>query len=155
MTRNILENASPAQRLALRRQLAAWSDGAQKRAATFAEQNRELLGRRIGGAQLSGLNNIAQSAPWFEDLKQFARHQGDKAERAGHYDVQEYWAAMRKQFEGLEPEAWQLGERAGLALPAGNSPVRESKEAMNEVYLMLAREWVQHLWAHSLLVGRY
>ena len=49
----------------MRSLVAAWSDRAQKQAAGPAERFRDLLGRRIGTAQLSGLNNIAHAAASF------------------------------------------------------------------------------------------
>jgi len=141
------------QQLELRRRLAAWSDRAQKSATAMAEQYHDLLGRKIGNAQLSGLNNIAQSAPSFDDVKEFVQHQGEKAERAGRSEVKEYWDAVGKALTGLEDEAWKLAQEAGLPVPPRNSRPRELKAALNDVYLMLAREWVQHFAAHSLMIA--
>jgi hypothetical protein len=154
MASSLLEQATPAQRLALRRRLATWSDFAQKAAAGLAEQYRDLLGRRIGNAQLAGLNNMAQSSPSMEDVKEFIKHQGDKAERAGRFDVKEYWDAVGKSVETLENEAWAVASEAGLDMPAKNSKPKELKAALEDVYLALAKEWVQHFVAHSLMVAR-
>ncbi len=154
MTTNALAEATPAQRLAFRQRLAVWSDSAQKPTSALAERHRDLLGRRIGNAQLSGLNNIAQSAPSFENVKEFTRHQGEKAERAGRYDVKEYWDAIGKALEGLEKEAWAVASDAGLSVPPKNSSAKELKAALNDVYLMLAQEWVQHFVAHSLMAAQ-
>jgi hypothetical protein len=140
-----------AQRLALQRRLAMWSDRAQKPAAELAEQYQDLLGRRIGNAQLSGLNNIVQSAPSFDQVKEFVKHQGDKAERAGRYDVKEYWDAVGKALGELEGQAWELANEAGLPVPPKSSKPKELKAALNDIHLMLAQEWVQHLAAHSLV----
>ena len=153
MTANVLAQATPAQRLALRQHLAAWSDNAQKSASALAERHRDLLGRRIGNAQLSGLNNIAQSAPSFENVKEFARHQGEKAERAGRYDVKEYWDAVGKALEALEKEAWTFASNAGLVMPPKDSKPQVLTKALNEIYIMLAQEWVQHFVAHSLMIA--
>ena len=142
------------QQLELRRRLAAWSDREQKSAAALAEQFRDLLGRRIGNAQLSGLNNMAQSAPSFDDVKEFVQHQGEKAERAGRFEVKEYWEAVGKALTGLEEEAWKLANEAGLPVPPRNGKPKDLKAALNDVYLMLAREWVQHFAAHSLMIAR-
>ena len=144
-------SSKAAQRLALRQRLAAWSDRSQKPAAELAEQYRELLGRRIGNAQLSGLNNIAQSAPSFDQVKEFVKHQGDKADRAGRYDVKEYWDAVGKALGELEGQAWELANEAGLPVPPKGSKPKELKVALNDIYLMLAQEWVQHFAAHSLM----
>ena len=144
-----------AQRLALRRRVAAWSDRKQKSAVALAEQYRDLLGgRHIGNAQLSGLNNVAQAAPSFDDVKKFVEHQGEKAERAGRFDVREYWGALGKALGELEGEAYTLAGEADWPLPLKGSKPRELKEVLNEVYLWLAREYVQHLVAHSIMIGK-
>jgi hypothetical protein len=154
MAGTLLEQVTPAQHLALRHQLAIWSDHAQRSAAGLAERYQDLLGRRIGNAQLSGLNNIAQSAPSFDDVKEFVAHQGVKADRAGRFDVKEYWEAVGKALESLEHEAWTVASEAGLDVPAKNSKPKELKAALDDVYLELAKEWVQHFVAHGLMVAR-
>lgn len=154
MAGTLLENATPAQRLAWRRRITTWSDNIQKSAATLADQYRDLLGRRIGNAQLSGLNNIVQSAPLFDHVKEFVRHQGEKAERAGRFDVKQYWDQIGQALNGLEAEAWKLANEAELPVPPKSSKPKELKLALNDAYLMLAREYVQHLVSHSLMVAR-
>ena len=143
-----------AKQLAIQRSIAAWSDRAQRQAAALAEKYRDLLGRPIGNAQLSGLNNIAQSAPSFEDVKNFVNHQGAKAERAGRYEVKEYWDAVGKELDGLKEEAWRLGASAGLPVPPKGSKPKELKQALDWLYLRLTREYVQHFVSHSLLVAQ-
>ena len=143
-----------AQRLALRRLLAAWSDRIQKNAVAQAEQYRDLLGRRIGGAQLSGLNNIVRSAPSFEKVKDFVRHQGEKAERAGRSDVHQYWTAVERALHALEDEAWKLASDAGLPVPPKHAKPKQLREALGWLYLELAQEYVQHLVAHSVMLSR-
>ncbi len=143
-----------AQQLALRAQVAAWSDRAQRPAAALAEQFRDLLGKRIGSAQLSGLNNIAQSAPSFDDVKDFVKHQGDKAEHAGRFDVKEYWDAVGKALVGLEDEAWKMANDARLSVPPKGSKPKQLREALDWLYLRLAREYVQHFVAHSIMLSR-
>ena len=141
-----------AQQLALRRRIAAWSDRQQKPASALAEQFRDLLeGRRIGNAQLSGLNNIAQSAPSFDTVKEFVRHQGEKAERAGRFEVKEYWDAIEKALAGLEEEAWKLAQESGLPVPPKGGKPRELRQALDWLYLRLGQEYVQHFVAHSML----
>lgn len=154
MGASLLDQATPAQRLALRHRLAAWSDSAQKNAAGLAEQYRDLLGRRIGNAQLSGLNNIAQSSPSMAEVREFAAHQGEKAERAGRFDVKEYWEAIGKALDTIENAAWTVASEAGLAVPPQGSKPKERKAALEEVQLALTKEWVQHFVAHSLMAIR-
>lgn len=140
------------QKLRLRKGIAMWSDQAQPLAAQVAVAYQGLLPKRIGMAQLSGLNNMAQSAPAYDDVKDFVAHQGEKAERAGRTDVKEYWDAVAKVLVSLEQAAWTVASDAGLPVPPKASKPKELKAALNEVYLMLAQEWVQHLIAHSLMI---
>lgn len=154
MAETLLAKATPAQRLRLGRLLASWSDRVQINCAALAEQYRDLLGRRIGNAQFSGLYNIVHSAPSFSDVTKFVAHQGNKAERAGRFDVKEYWDAIGIALVALESEAWSLGHEAGLPVPTHNSKPKVLKAALDDMYLMLAREWVQHVVAHSLMVNR-
>lgn len=119
----------------------------------LAEQFRDLLGRRIGNAQLSGLNNIVQSAPSFDQVKKFIEHQGKKAERAGRFDVKEFWEAVGKALARLEDEAWRLANEAGLSVPPKGSKPHELRRALDPLFLRLAREYVQHFVAHSIMLS--
>lgn len=125
----------------------------QKPASGLAEQFRDLLGRRIGNAQLSGLNNIVQSAPSFDQVKKFVEHQGKKSERAGRFDVKEFWEAVGKALAGLEDEAWRLANEAGLSVPPKGSKPSEVRRALDPLFLRLAREYVQHFVAHSSMLS--
>lgn len=149
-----LAQATPAQRLRLGRLLASWSDRIQINCSALAEQYRDLLGRRIGNAQFAGLNNIVQSAPSFGEVKKFVTHQGDKAERAGRYDVKEYWDAVEKGLTDLEEEAWKLASEAGLSVPPRDGKRNQITTALDDMYLLVAREWIQHLVAHSLMLAK-
>jgi hypothetical protein len=124
----------------------------EKPASGLAEQFRDLLGRKIGNAQLSGLNNIVQCAPSFDQVKKFVEHQGKKAERAGRFDINEFWEAVGKALAGLENEAWKLATEAGLSVPPKGSKPHELRRALDPLFLRLAREYVQHFVTHSLLV---
>lgn len=154
MTDTALVQATPAQRLRLGHLLAGWSDRVQINCAALADRYRDLLRRRVGNAQLSGLHNIVQSAPSFSDVKQFVTHQGNKAERAGRFDVKEYWHAVEKGLTDLEEEAWKLASEAGLSVPPRDSKRKQITTTLDDMYLLVAREWVQHLVAHSLMVSR-
>ena len=139
--------------LALRARIAAWSDRQQKPAAALAERFRDLLGRRIGNAQLAGLNNIVLAAPSFENVKEFVKWQGVKAERAGRFDVKEYWDAVGETLNKLEDEAWKLASEAGLSVPPKGSKPKQLREALDWLYLRLGKEYVQHLVAHSIMLS--
>ena len=143
-----------AQQLLLRSLVAAWSDQMQKPASGLAEQFRDLLGRKIGNAQLSGLNNIVQCAPTFDDVKKFVEYQGAKAERAGRFDVKEFWEAVGKALAGLEGEAQRLVTEAGLSVAPKGSKPRETRRTLDPLFLRLAREYVQHFVAHATMLSR-
>ncbi len=138
---------APARTLLLRQQLAAWSDRAQLEAATLADSYRDLLPRQITNTQLAGLQNIVQAAPSYGKIKRFVEHQGDKATRAGRDDVADYWKVVLKALNGLRREGEQL-----LDSVPGGPPLntREGKQLADEWHCRLAREFVQHLVAHSL-----
>jgi hypothetical protein len=131
--------------LTLRRLVAAWSDRIQGEAAKFADRRRDLLPRRITNSQLYGLTNVVRSARCFADIQRFVRHQGEKAERAGRLDVQDYWTEMEKVLGDLRADARQLQQQSG-PLPAE----ADEKSTLDELHRQLAGEFVQHLIAHSL-----
>ena len=132
----------PARTLALRRELAAWSDGVQDEAAELAGGYRDLLAKRITNAQLSGLQNVVQAALSFHTIKRFVAHQGEKARRNNRYDVQDYWSTVGKALEGLRRPAEEIWTKVYDAAP--------SRQELNTWHCRLAQEFVQHLVAHSL-----
>ena len=138
---------APARALALRRKLAEWSDRAQRDAATLAESYRDLLPRQITNAQLNGLQNIVLSAPSFGQIKDYLENQGNKASRAGRDEVADYWQAVQKVLNGLRSESDQW-----LGSVPGGPPLTtaEGRQLADEWHRRLAREYVQHLVAHSL-----
>ncbi len=140
---------APARALVLRQRLAAWSDRAQRDAVELAESYRDLLPRQITNAQLNGLQNIVLSAPSFSEIKRYVENQGNKASRAGRDDVADYWKAMLKTLNNLRSESEQL-----LGSVPGGPPLTsaEGRQLADEWHRRLAREFVQHLVAHSLWV---
>jgi len=140
---------APTRALALRQRLAAWSDWAQHDAVELAESYRDLLPRQITNAQLNGLQNTVLSAPSFGQIKDHLENQGNKASRAGRDDVADYWKAMLKALSSLRSESEQLlGSVPGGPLLTS----AEGKQLADEWHRRLAREFVQHLVAHSLWV---
>lgn len=154
MANNILDPESPLHRQILRDQIDAWSDQIQKHASDLAEQHRDLLPKSIGNAQLSGLSNIVASERYFEQVKKFTRHQGAKAEKKADRDVQAYWKAVGEALEQLANQVEEVIHVTGLALPPKENRPKEMKTFLNEQHLLLAREWVQHFVAQSLLLSR-
>ncbi len=145
---NGLETLEPPARLALRRQLAAWSDDIEPRAVRFVEQYRDLLPRRITNAQLSGLENVVGQASTYREIRAFLDNRADRANRAGRLDVAAYWNALSEALNALKGEA----ERLGMATFADLND-RQRRTAVDELHVRLVREYVQHLIAHSLYLG--
>ena len=141
-----LEKLGPGARIALRRRLATWSDKVEPEAVRLVEQHRDLLPKRITNAQLSGLENIVSQAPNYGEIRAFLDNRTTRAEKAGRLDVAGYWNDLTKALDGLKGEAEQLW--ADLA--PGDITDRQRKVAMDELHIRLAREYVQHLAAHSL-----
>jgi hypothetical protein len=138
----------------LRSLVAAWSDAKQQDAVKLAEESRGLMGFPIGSSQLAGLNNIVQSATSSRDIKEFIQNQGRKAERAGRDPVKGFWDSVGKALAGLDKEAYALAERAGLPVPPKDAKAKVLAKELDWLVLALAREYVQHLVAHSLFLGR-
>lgn len=139
---------------AIRPALAAWSDRMQNSAANLADKFRDLLGRQIGNAQLSGLNNIVQSAPSVDDIRKFVTHQGQKAERAERNDVKKYWDDLTDALSGLEADVWKLAAEANLPLPPPKSKPKAKRKTLGWLYIAMTREYIQHFVAHSLMIAR-
>lgn len=140
---------APTRALALRQRLAAWSDWAQHDAVELAESYRDLLPRQITNAQLNGLQNTVLSAPSFGEIKKYVENQSNKASRAGRDDVADYWKALLRALTDLRSESEQL-----LNSVPGGPPLTtvEGRQLADEWHRRLAREYVQHLVAHSLWV---
>lgn len=152
MSDSVLVSATPEQRRLLSQLIAAWSDAAVAGAVALVERYDDLLDRELGNAQLSGLSNLVESGHGLEEIQRFAAHQGSKAERAGRYGSKEYWDAVRKALEELKDAAWELAHRAGLSVPDRASKPKVLRAALDDLYRRLAREWVQHLVAHSIFL---
>lgn len=138
---------APVRTLALRQRLAAWSDRAQRDAVELVESYRDLRPRQITNAQLNGLQNVILSAPGYGEIKRYVENQGNKASRAGRDDVADYWKAVLKALNGLRSESEQLLESVPGTPPLNTA---EGKRLADEWHRRLAREFVQHLVAHSL-----
>lgn len=137
--------------------ITAWSDGeGLTRAKALVDRFRALFPRQITNAQLAGLNSAVQVVPELGQVTAFAIHQASRAARAGRLEVKDYWDAVREMLEGLEYEAEQLAAQAGVIMPpvTGRRQRRKQTEEFAWLGLGLAREFVQHLVAHSLYIGR-
>jgi hypothetical protein len=145
---NGLEVPEPSVRLALRRSVAAWSDGIESKVVRLVEEKRDLLPRRITNAQLSGLENVVGQASTYREIQAFLDNRADRANRAGRLDVATYWNTLSEVLSALKTEA----ENVGMAMFADLTD-RQRKIAVDEFHVRLVREYAQHLVAHSLYVG--
>jgi hypothetical protein len=137
-----------------RRYLTVWSEETEPLAVALADRHRHLLGGRLGNAQLIGLSNVVQSTDDFSQVLRFVKHQGDKAERAGLFDIQGYWSDLHKALVRIEEDAPMLSAAAGLELPPNVGRGRKRQQiGLNTVYLAMARDFVQHFVAHSLMIA--
>lgn len=135
--------------------VAAWSDGrGQEEAVALAERHRHLLPRRITNAQLGGLQGVVQAATHLKQVREFTKHQGKRAATAGRLDVAGYWEELEKTLDRLEEEAEQLAAKAGITLVAPQGKKKTSPKPLASLALWLTHEFVQHLVAHSLYLGR-
>lgn len=146
---NTLGTLSPDKERELNQQICSWSDGPGYHQAThLAESNRHLLPKPVTNAQLNGLRNIAASASLFKNVMEFTKHQGEKAERRGDFELRDYWQAVGKVLEDLKTPAGELW----LGVGGSTQNLPKGKTAPDELHLRLVREFIQHLLAHSLFV---
>jgi len=139
-------------RRALRRRLAAWSDGpGYRQACELAESYRHLLPRPVTLSQLHGLRNVVAAAPDPGTVKEFTDRQGQKAERRGDLELRGYWQAMGKAMERLRRDVETLWTAiGGEGLDLAQKPLRV---ALDEIHMQLIRAFVQHLVAHSMYLS--
>ena len=96
---------------------------------------------KIAGAQLSSLLQYAQD---WDDLKKFVNKQWDRAQRNLDEGYKEFYGALKGELDKLEKRAKQLASTC----PGG-------QKQWNTFYASeLAREYIRHLVAHLLFVGK-
>jgi hypothetical protein len=148
---NGLEALKPATRAALRRRLAAWSDGIEPEAVRLVEKHSDLLPKRITNAQLSGLEGIVGQAPNYQEIRVFLDNRTTRADKAGRLDVAGYWNVLADVLNGLKADA----ERLWVELAPAGTTDRQHRAAVDELHVRLVREYVQHLAAHSLYLSTH
>ncbi|MCK6622771.1 MAG: hypothetical protein HUU32_16925 [Calditrichaceae bacterium] len=123
----------------LHTRIAAWSDAHLEAARAFVKTYGELIPRDLTSAQLYGLANITCSAREFKQLNTFMDNQASKAERANNEKVHDCWRALKAKFAAFHPDAQEISRDAG--------PGR----TVDEIHLLLAQRFAQHLIAESLV----
>jgi len=135
-------------RRALHGYAAVWSDGpGYHQACELVESYRHLLPRPVTPSQLNGLDHVVTAESDPRQVKKFADHQSDKAERRGDLELRDYWQAVGKTLDGLRTSTKELWAAIGGA--ALNLPKQQRKSVQDEIHMQLMRAFVQHLVAHS------
>jgi len=136
----------------LRRHLVIWSDGpGYQQACELADSYRHLLPRPVTASQLHGLRNIVGAASSPNEVAQFTKRQGQKAERRGDLELRDYWQTMGKALARLNDTAKELW--AAIGGEELNLPKRQAGDALETIHLQLMRGFVQHLVAHSMYLS--
>lgn len=128
--------------LKLRQLLAAWSDTWEAEASRFAEAHRDLMPRRITNSQLYGLADAVRGVVRFIDLIDFLENQAGKAERAGRYDVHDFWQQLIRELNRLKSESQTILKEI---------PEQDTKTGKEILLKQLAEQYVRHLVAHCIL----
>ena len=112
----------------------------------YPDQNGPLTA--VGGTgAINGFNNSVQATSKFDVILKFIRNQGDKAGRSGRGDVADYWSALEQEMQALKEPAQAMAREVGLAIPE-----KGIDRTLNPLYLLLAREWAQHMVTHSIFI---
>lgn len=94
-------------------------------------------------SQASGLWNVINSEPSINSiLTTFVQHQADKSTSQNS----EFWKGLKRELDGLRKEAEGIQQQLALPLEKGET----QKGQRDEIHLMLARDYIQHLVAHTI-----
>lgn len=106
-------------------------------AVAFIRENRTVRNN-----QMSGLRNISEAAAGFSGVLKFTKHQASRTYR--DRDTKDFYAALTRKLEGLQKRLKADQD----FLPDGLSKKELNKYA--ESYgLLIAREFINHLWAEN------
>jgi hypothetical protein len=132
----------------LARRMARWSDGHEPEAVRQAETYRPLRPKPLTNAQLSSLQNIVEAAPVYSEIRDYLRHQAEKANKAGpaQTELKNYWLDLDKTLGQLRQEA----ETILTAVALKEMTRKDRQTRLDEIHRRLIREYVQHLVAHFL-----
>jgi hypothetical protein len=92
--------------------------------------------------QTNGLLNIVQCQDNIKGLTDFLQHQAGKSTTRDSV----FWSDLKREIEGLRKQA----EEIQLQLDLNPENKKIQREHRDEISLLLARDYVQHLVAHVL-----
>lgn len=90
----------------------------------------------LTSSQISGLKNIARSAPSTREILDYINHQKEKTKNT--VQEKEYWAGISKELRSIVKRSKDLGEEIDL-----------EKKDKPELELVLCREFIYHLAAEQ------
>ena len=148
--------------LALRREVATWSDSVLDDAVAFAQTHHEIFTGNnppVGQSQLYGLRNVMNNAPKFRRVRQFIEHQARKANQRAdasggrtanlNRETAEFWTKIANKLSSFTECARSLTANSGLSdLAEADRPDLET------VHRTLAVEYLQHLTAEILFISK-
>ncbi len=109
-----------------------------KAAEQFVDQHNLLTGSQASG--LAGVANCVDSLSTL--ITTYIQHQ---ATRSTTRDPK-FWQELKREIEGLRKQAQEIQEKLGLTW---NSQ-KAQKDQLNQIQLLLARDYIQHLAAHEV-----
>jgi hypothetical protein len=126
-----------------------WSDDHEPDAVRKAETYRPLRPKPLTNAQLNSLQNIVEAAPAYGEIRDYLRHQAEKADKAGpaQAEVKNYWLDLDKTLGELRNDAEDI-LTATTNVQAMSKKDRQTR--LDDVHRRLIHEYTQHLVAHCL-----
>ncbi len=103
--------------------------------------------RPLPTSQVAGLLNIA-SASSYTELERFLRHQRDRNWPENRQDVKIFYTALGEKLALLKKN-W-LPER--FHLTAAGKSVKELNKEKDDLMILVAREFIQHLTAENMVL---
>jgi hypothetical protein len=120
------------------REVGRRSDDLLQAAVRFAERHPPLPSNQANGL----LNVVNCEANINTILSNYIQHQAGKS-TARH---PAFWNELKRELEGLRKQAEEIQQKIG-ALPQEK---KQQQQERNEIHLWLARDYVQHLVAHTI-----
>lgn len=118
-----------------------------KRSYALMKEAEQFVDRHnlLTTSQASGLTDVADCVDSLSTLvANYIQHQATKSTTKDK--DREFWQDLKREINGLRKQAEEI--RAMLGLPDNTERVR--KEQLNQIQLLLARDYIQHLAAHEI-----
>lgn len=122
----------------IRNEIDRRSDELLQAAVCFADRHRPLT-----FSQANGLQNVVNCESSITTvLTKYVQHQASKSTARNPA----FWNELKRELEGLKKQAEEIQQRLGAL--AQNK--KKQQEQRNDIQLLLARDYVQHLVAHII-----